>query len=105
MESSKQIAPYPLRLRKDLREKLEIAAKAEGRTLQVEIVARIDDSFVPREASQTASEILAMLRSETRTTGMEVTYPVEVLRIAEAISKLQKSKIHAVAELLGVVLT
>lgn len=47
-----QITPFPLRLAPDLREKLDAAARASGRSLQSEIAARLartlDQDEVPR---------------------------------------------------------
>lgn len=47
-----QITPFPLRLAPDLREKLDAAARASGRSLQSEIAARLartlEQDEVPR---------------------------------------------------------
>lgn len=43
--SEKQASPYPIRLTKDVREQLEIAAKAAGRSLNAEMVMRLEQSL------------------------------------------------------------
>ena len=40
-----QIAPFGLRMLPDLREEIEAAAKASGRSMNAEIVARLQQSF------------------------------------------------------------
>lgn len=44
------VAPFGLRMLPDLREKVERAAKASGRSMNAEIVARLDSSFSERDA-------------------------------------------------------
>lgn len=41
-----QIAPFGLRMLPELREQIEAAAKASGRSMNAEIVARLDGSFI-----------------------------------------------------------
>lgn len=50
------IAPFGLRMLPDLREKIEEAAKASGRSMNAEIVARLNRSFsTPDLSGQTTS--------------------------------------------------
>lgn len=44
-KEDQRIHPYPIRLTKELREKLETAAKAAGRSLNAEMMRRIEASF------------------------------------------------------------
>ena len=53
-----RITPYPLRLFPDFRKKLEDVAKANGRSLNAEIVARLEWSFskeIPTDEKEIAS--------------------------------------------------
>ena len=43
--SEKQVHPYPVRLTPELREKLEDAAKTAGRSLNAEMLLRLEASF------------------------------------------------------------
>lgn len=43
-----QIAPFGLRLLPELRERIEAAAKESGRSMNAEIVTRLQESFEPR---------------------------------------------------------
>jgi hypothetical protein len=45
MNDRHQTKPYPLRMSDDLREKLAEAAKSSGRSLNAEVVKRLEDSF------------------------------------------------------------
>jgi molybdopterin-guanine dinucleotide biosynthesis protein A len=40
-----RIHPYPIRLTKELREQLEATAKANGRSLNAEMILRLEASF------------------------------------------------------------
>lgn len=44
-KDNQQVNPYPIRLTKELREKLEKSAKAEGRSLNAEMLLRLEVSF------------------------------------------------------------
>lgn len=46
-----QIAPFGLRMLPDLRDRVEQAARTSGRSMNAEIVARLNSSFAATEAS------------------------------------------------------
>lgn len=48
-----QVNPYPIRLTKELRERLEEAAKVSGRSLNAEMLLRLEASFVVMEDVKT----------------------------------------------------
>lgn len=48
MSDRHALPPYSLRMPQELREQLDSAAKANRRSLNAEIVARLDESFAPR---------------------------------------------------------
>lgn len=54
-----QITPFPLRLAPDLREKLDAAARASGRSLQSEIAARLARTLDEEEAQQGTGTAMA----------------------------------------------
>lgn len=54
-----QIAPFGLRLLPDLREKIEAAAKESGRSMNAEIVARLQVSFEPASLPVVTINLLA----------------------------------------------
>ena len=45
MTDRHQIAPYPLRMEQELRDRIERAAKANNRSMNAEIVSRLQNSF------------------------------------------------------------
>ncbi|GAA5785644.1 Arc family DNA-binding protein [Chitiniphilus shinanonensis] len=58
------IAPFGLRMLPELREKIELAAKENGRSMNAEIVQRLEASFEPPvvDESVVADRLLIMLR-------------------------------------------
>ena len=55
-EKNKRITPYPLRLKPLLRSKLEQEAKAHGRSLNIEIAMRLENSFLNDEEEKSRVE-------------------------------------------------
>lgn len=47
-KEDQRVNPYPVRLNKETKQKLEAIAKANGRSLNAEISMRLDDSLLPR---------------------------------------------------------
>ncbi len=45
-KESQQVNPYPIRLTKELRAKLEASAKDAGRSLNAEMLMRLEASFI-----------------------------------------------------------
>lgn len=73
MNDRHQTKPYPLRMGDGLRSKLEDQAREMGRSLNAEIVGRLEESFDSRKATLSdaqakslASEIMAMIEVKSR---------------------------------------
>jgi len=62
--SEKQVSPYPVRLAPELRVKLEESARAAGRSLNAEMMLRLEASFVDAANIQslTAAQIMEVRR-------------------------------------------
>ncbi len=62
--SEKQVSPYPIRLTPELRERLEASAKAAGRSLNAEMMLRLEASYVDTENihTLTAAQVLEVRR-------------------------------------------
>ena len=71
MTEKAQLQPYPLRLRPELREQLETAAKQGGRSLQSEIVARLEASF--DGGALDMPTLLRLLTQEAERAGVALT--------------------------------
>lgn len=56
-----QIAPFGLRMLPELREQIEAAAKASGRSMNAEIVARLQQTF---ENNSTGGNLITMTMDE-----------------------------------------
>ncbi|QXQ04289.1 Arc family DNA-binding protein [Stenotrophomonas indicatrix] len=55
------INPFGLRMQPDLRDRLEAAAAAEGRSLNAEIVARLEESFQMEEGVESLEQMTGAL--------------------------------------------
>ncbi|UJS23895.1 Arc family DNA-binding protein [Thiothrix winogradskyi] len=67
-----QVNPYPIRLTKELREKLDTAAKAAGRSLNAEMLLRLEASFsqLPMDDQPlTAAQVRELIREELTKAG------------------------------------
>ncbi len=64
--------PYPIRLTKELREQLEAAAKAAGRSLNAEMLLRLEASFLELSKDEqplTAAQVRELIREELAKAG------------------------------------
>ncbi|OQX04483.1 MAG: hypothetical protein BWK73_36070 [Thiothrix lacustris] len=63
-----QVNPYPIRLTKELRERLEASAKEASRSLNAEMIRRLEASYaMPDESDEvtlTASQIRQLIQEE-----------------------------------------
>ncbi len=67
-----QVNPYPIRLTKELREKLDTAAKAAGRSLNAEMLLRLEASFLELptdDQPMTAAQVRELIREELTKAG------------------------------------
>lgn len=55
------ITPFGVRMQPDLKERLEKAAQESGRSLNAEVVARLEQSFEPRESTIMIEELENLL--------------------------------------------
>ncbi len=62
MNDRHQTPSYPLRMPDELRRRLEEAAEESGRSVNAEIVARLQQSFVSR-VELTHTEVVAVVRA------------------------------------------
>ncbi|UVH54708.1 type II toxin-antitoxin system HicB family antitoxin [Variovorax paradoxus] len=76
-----------LRIPKDLHAKLDEAAEATSKSLNAEIVARLDKSFEP---SAEAGLLAFVRRNEMQLAEMELALNYRSMRFAEAVSVLQR---------------
>ena len=58
-KESQQVNPYPIRLTKELREKLEAIAKANGRSLNAEMILRLESTL---ESDSNEADMLERMR-------------------------------------------
>lgn len=83
-----QIAPFGLRLLPELREKVEEAAKTSGRSMNAEIVARLQASFqappagTPSEAWEDQARQLMQARRAAASAGVALVNALAALRNA-----------------------
>ena len=63
MTDRHQAQSYPLRLPADLKAKVEEAAAASGRSLNAEIIARLEITFVPPEESMSVADLRKVLKA------------------------------------------
>lgn len=74
--SEKQVSPYPIRLTLELREKLEESARASGRSLNAEMLLRLDASYVEEGEIQSLTaaqvmEVRRIVREELRSSEVQ----------------------------------
>lgn len=75
---STQPIPYPLRMSPDLRLELENQAKNHGRSLNAEIIDRLQKSLEPAASPITWADLVEMLQKEAARRGAKkVTITVE----------------------------
>jgi hypothetical protein len=71
-KEDQRVHPYPVRLTKELREKLDTAAKAAGRSLNSEMLLRLEASFSQQPADDqllTAAQVRELIREELTKAG------------------------------------
>lgn len=56
-KDKQQVNPYPIRLTVELRAKLEDAAKTEGRSLNAEMLLRLESSFEDGDSELTVEKV------------------------------------------------
>lgn len=95
MEDRHQKTAYPLRMPDELRGRLEESAKQVGRSLNSEIVARLERSLEPGMSDYDAMDVLSMIdriTAESAKHGVQV--KVEFLRSPESILEAAKKSGH-----------
>ena len=78
--TTSQITPFPLRLAPDLRQKLDAAAKKSGRSLQSEILARLN-STLDQDAVQSVDV----------TSRAQAQFTVDVAKLAKLLAEHLKN--------------
>ncbi|THJ30937.1 Arc family DNA-binding protein [Lampropedia aestuarii] len=87
MSSSRhQLPSYPLRMEEELREKIAAAAKASGRSMNAEIVARLEAAFRTNDLQKINEESFAALAKELA--EIRGSLPENMIQKNEAISHL-----------------
>lgn len=76
MSVPKQQNSYPLRMPEQLRARLDEYAKANGRKLNAEIVARLQESIEPVSFSLAWPELVKLLQSEAEKQGAKITITI-----------------------------
>lgn len=69
-KEKQQVNPYPIRLTKELREKLEATARQAGRSLNSEMILRLEASLQEEEATPADSQSLTA--DDVRRLALEV---------------------------------
>jgi hypothetical protein len=75
---TRDIAPFGVRMPPDLKRRVETAANNSGRSINAEIVTRLDRSFALAATSLTWNELIDLLQSEAEKRGTKVTVTVTV---------------------------
>lgn len=66
-KENQQVNPYPIRLTKELKVKLEESAKLHGRSLNAEMILRLEASFADSPSEEqylTAEQVRSLIREE-----------------------------------------
>lgn len=73
-KESQQVNPYPIRLTKELKVKLEESAKLHGRSLNAEMILRLEASFTDSppndEPYLTAEQVRLLIHEELSKAGL-----------------------------------
>ena len=80
-EPMRNINPFGLRLQPDLKAKLEAAAKQNKRSLNAEISARLEASFIPRSMDDIERDSLSKLERELADLSIESFKLADQMRI------------------------
>lgn len=86
--STAKIPPFGLRLQPDLKAQIEESAKASGRSLNAEIVARLESSFAKDAASGLVSDDSMVITIDSR--GYPISWS-ELSAYVDAVRKLGKA--------------
>lgn len=76
MSVPKQQNSYPLRMPEKLRVRLDEYAKANGRKLNAEIVARLQESLEPTASALAWPELVKLLQHEAEKQGAKITITI-----------------------------
>lgn len=76
MSVPKQQNSYPLRMPEELRVRLDEYAKANGRKLNAEIVARLQESLEPTASALAWPELVKLLQREAEKLGAKITITI-----------------------------
>lgn len=73
-KENQQVNPYPIRLTKELKVKLEESAKQHGRSLNAEMLLRLEASFTDSPSGEeqylTAEQVRSLVREELLKAGV-----------------------------------
>jgi len=89
-----QIAPFGLRMLPELREQVEAAAKASGRSMNAEIVARLSASFSSVQGSVVGRDIVHQPMPVEHATLT----PVQLMLVKEAATEAAKQVVEFQAQ-------
>ncbi|OQX15723.1 MAG: hypothetical protein BWK73_05810 [Thiothrix lacustris] len=96
-----QVNPYPIRLTKELREKLDTAAKAAGRSLNAEMLLRLEASFLEQSTDApplTVDDVRQIAREEIKhvlkhdSEGFLIGDRIDDADLPKEFKSIQKSK-------------
>lgn len=80
------LPPYSLRMPADLREGLELAAKQSKRSLNAEIIARLESTFAPVESAVERAARLDQIRDQAMPGIVEIMADLQT-KVAEQVEK------------------
>ena len=75
---TRDIAPFGVRMPPDLKSRVETAANKSGRSINAEIVTRLQQSFASSSSPLAWSDLVDLLQSEAEKRGAKVTVTVTV---------------------------
>ncbi|HEL3212201.1 TPA: Arc family DNA-binding protein [Stenotrophomonas maltophilia] len=93
--STAHINPFGLRMQPELRERLEAAAATEGRSLNAEIVARLEESFeLEQEVVELEKVTEAFERSQELLTDSVKRFEAKVEQMLSLLPKADKESVE-----------
>jgi hypothetical protein len=75
---TREIAPFGVRMPPDLKGLIEAAANTNGRSMNAEIVGRLQQSFASASSPLAWGDLVDLLQSEAEKRGAKVTVTVTV---------------------------